>query len=135
MPSRWQKRTEAEKQAILDKQRAQEKAVQEKNKHWSERESNVEEFMRIYKNNEIPLHCGRCDGWSTSEKYVIDDYDFYGTKTAIIKGQCKKCGTRTDRIFPTGNLNELMILGMTMMTLTVNGRLFDRRTGKPEAPR
>ena len=129
--SRWSKRSEEEKQAILQKQQEQEaKAEQaklDKDPVLAElaRARDMDAANAVYKSGEIPILC-RDDGWVGSELYALYKGEpLPGVKLDMLKGRCRKCGRPVQRVFPTGE--EFLLFALAISNLKMKGRLQDTR--------
>ena len=121
--SRWTRRTQEEKNAILQKIERQKQAKQK----YPERLhlDNPKLVKEIYLKNEIPTYCMK-DGWTWSNKYILTEETTLFGKQLMIKGHCKDCGRPIERMV-LRTVDELLLFPLAVANLTQQGRLIDRR--------
>ena len=131
--SRWSKRSDEEKVAIMRKQQeTQHQVAARATEHCGggildlvgERGSAA--ATAIYEAQEIPMPCRTC-GWVGSDQYAFYKGEpFPGAPPMdMIKGRCRKCGRPLQRVFPSNE--ELMLFMMAASVLKMRGRLTDAR--------
>lgn len=81
--------------------------------------------MELYRNHDIPIFCPHCYEWTGSDKYrVIEGSNpMTGKPANFIEGTCRTCKQRVKRVYPYGNLDEIMVFGMALTTLFQQGRV------------
>ena len=120
--SRWSKRSQEEKEKILQKLDNQKRNHEKKEQPFSS-----ENIMDIYKEGEIPIFCHNCCKFQTSDRYIITkkEVQILG-ETSMVEGICRKCGKPIEKYFPR-TMEEIAILELTFINLKNDGRLEDRR--------
>ena len=126
--SRWQKRSQEEKEKILADQREREKPRDVRFDERLEEQNKI--HMELMKSREIPLRCDNC-GWVKSEHYtlVTGDDIMSNERISWISGTCVKCGKAVSRPLHIKymGLDGSMVIAQICMLLDVNGRLTDKR--------
>ena len=122
--SRWSRKTEKEKQAILDKQKV-------KKKETSSLFTHDVVAKLIYNDGKIPIFCPSCMNWSGSNGYTVfkGKHPMVNGEVNKISGKCRKCNRPIERVFPPLLSEEAVLFGMTMTRLLREGKLVDRRKG------
>ena len=121
--SRWSRKTQEEKEQILQKQEDQ-KEEQQINKDRMNYLS-TDWRMKILKEHELPLFCKK-HGWTHSERYIlISRKDMFG-KHGYILGKCPRCNLDIETIIPV-NIVYTPLFALVMTDLIRTGKLKDRR--------
>ena len=122
--SRWSRRTQEEKDAILQKQEKQQKKAQIKKDMMNF--ASIDWRMKILKENELPLFCKK-HGWTHSKKYIlISRNDMFGKSNYVI-GNCPQCNATIETMVPLNSVYTILF-GLVMTNLSRVKRLEDRRS-------
>lgn len=121
--SRWSRRTQEEKDAILKEQ--QEQQQDEQIKKDAMNYASIDWRMRLLKEGELPLFCNK-HGWVKSEKYtLIKKKDFFGEQI-YAQGNCSHCNYKLETMIPV-NTVYTPFYGLVISVLNKNGRIIDKR--------
>jgi len=126
--SKWSKRSDEEKKAILDKQNQIRAEAERKNNRGTLLMLKDEDGIKIYGDKEIPLACLEC-GWQGSNHYTIyiNKDNPFAVGHPFIKGHCRKCGKELKRAFPSPLSDDGMIFMLVLPILHREGKLTDER--------
>jgi len=122
--SRWSRRTQEEKDAILQKQEnQQQEKIEEQEKHDY---MNQPQQNKLLEAGHVPIFCKR-HGWTYSYNYTLEErMSIFNTRQWIVTGNCKDCKTRIKKEIPI-SMNTTMIYLLVFIGLKKQYRLTDMR--------
>lgn len=132
MASRWQKRSQAEKERIYQEQVVQQ---QEKKHEDNALQRGQQRGIDVYNAGEIPIYCYE-HGWVGSDHYRLfaERHQLMGADPVLqIEGTCRKCKKKIRRVCAGGGfiINEGIVFTAMSRNLQQEGRLTDEREVSP----
>ena len=127
MSRRWGKRTDKDKERILDDQKKKETYRKFECDPWNHPDA-IKANREIMMRNEIPIWCDACRRWYDSDNYELFICTGYFIKgMAMIKARCDDCNNFNEKQMVRQNKEEELLIWMIVGTLTERGRLTDNR--------
>ena len=130
--SRWEKRTQEEKERIYRVQ-----VLHERPEDVERKTTLPTSGSDILAAGGIPIYCRRCGDTVESKKYTVyrGQERMTGQPTDFIRGQCLKCGQDVTRPLTAGaGAVEAQVIALNFIKLMKAGRLDDvRKFRKPRA--
>ena len=124
--SRWERRSDEDKRRIASQQDIQARPKKPAKVGWLIRGDGL---LEVYKAQELPMPCHRCQEWVGCDQYVVTSRDHPGTGKpwGFVSSTCRECKRPVDRYCPLPLQDEAMFFGMVMLHLKGELRLDDRR--------
>ena len=126
--SRWNRRTQEEKERIKKEQEELHKPKEQRLQ-----EKLHDDMNHILEQKELPLRCKKC-GMTTSKHYTLAmmKNPLTGEPTQTAFGKCIKCGSTARKVVEVGvlGLDLGMVVAQIFMFLKSQGRLTDDRKGE-----